>query len=79
MTLEQIGPEVNGKSPAGQEGAGLFVRDIIGPQRQEPHPTGAEEYPQAFNVLVNAFITQNKKNDNLVQITSIVREGVIKT
>ncbi len=79
LTLEQIGPEVNGKSPAGQEGAGLFVRDIIGPQRQEPQSAGTEEYPQASNILMNAFITQNKKNDNLVQITSIVREGVIKT
>ncbi|MFP1455206.1 hypothetical protein ACLB1O_20460 [Escherichia coli] len=61
LTLEQIGPEVNGKSPRGQEGAGLFVRDIIGPQRQEPQSAGTEEYPQASNILMNAFITQNKK------------------
>lgn len=76
LTLSQIGPEVDGKSPAAQEAAGLFVRDIIGTPRQEPQPAGFEEFPQASNVLMNAFVTQNKKNDNLVQITSIVREGV---
>lgn len=76
LTLEQIGPEVDGKSPAAQEAAGLFVRDIIGTPRQEPQSAGFEEFPQASNVLMNAFVTQNKKNDNLVQITSILREGV---
>lgn len=76
LTLEQIGPEVNGKSPAAQEAAGLFVRDIIGTPRQEPQPEGFEEFPQAANLLMNAFVTQNKKNDNLVQITAIRREGV---
>lgn len=76
LTLQQLGPEVDGKSPAAQEAAGLFVRDIIGTPRQEPQSLGFEEFPQASNLLMNAFITQNKKNDNLVQITSIVREGV---
>lgn len=76
LTLEQIGPEVDGKSPSAQEAAGIFVRDIIGIPRQEPQPAGFEEFPQASNVLMNAFVTQNKKNDNLVQITSITREGV---
>lgn len=76
LTLEQIGPEVDGKSPAAQEAAGMFVRDIIGTPRQEPQSEGFEEFPQASNVLMNAFVTQNKKNDNIVQITSILREGV---
>lgn len=76
VTLEQLGPEVDGKTPAAQEAAGLFVRDTIGVARSEPQPEGYEEFPNASNVIMNAFITQNKKNDHLVSITGLVREGV---
>lgn len=76
VTLLQIGPEVDNKSPAAQEGAGLFIRDIVGTPRQEPQTAGFEEFPNASNMVMNTFITQNKKNDNLVQITALIREGV---
>ncbi|WP_392563544.1 hypothetical protein RHO13_09340 [Orbus wheelerorum] len=79
VTLVQIGPEVDGKTPAAQEAAGLFVRDIIGEPRRNPQPDGFEEFPNASNVIMNAFITQNQKNDNLVKITALVREGVEKS
>lgn len=79
VTLEQIGPEVDGKTPAAQEAAGLFVRDIIGVARSDPQPEGYEEFPNASNVIMNALITQNQKNDNLIKVTALVREGVEKT
>ncbi|OCG37415.1 right-handed parallel beta-helix repeat-containing protein [Gilliamella sp. Gris1-4] len=78
VTLEQIGPEVDGKTPAAQEAVGLFARDTIGVARKEPQPAGYEEFPNASNVIMNALITQNKKNDNLVKVTALVRDGVIK-
>lgn len=76
ITLEQIGPEVDGKTPAAQEAVGLFVRDSMGIARRDPQPEGYEEFPNASNLIMNALITQNKKNDNLVKATAIVREGV---
>lgn len=76
VILEQLGPEVDGKTPAAQEAAGLFIRDLVGPARQDPQPNGFEEFPHAANVLMNAMVTQNKKNDNQVQITAIHRQGV---
>lgn len=76
VTLWQLGPEVDGKTPAAQEAAGLFVRDVIGTPRQEPQSNGYEEFPNASNLLMNGLITQNKKNDDLVQLTAIVRENV---
>ncbi|WP_392562951.1 hypothetical protein RHO12_05655 [Orbus sturtevantii] len=78
VTLEQIGPEVDGKTPAAQEATGLFVRDVIGVARRDPQPQGYEEFPNASNVIMNAFITQNQKNDNLVKMTALIREGVEK-
>lgn len=78
VTLEQIGPEVDGKTPAAQEAVGLFVRDTIGVARSDPQPAGYEEFPNASNVIMNALITQNKKNDNLVKVTALVRDGVKK-
>lgn len=78
VTLEQIGPEVDGKTPAAQEAVGLFVRDVIGVARSDPQPEGYEEFPNASNILMNALITQNQKNDDLVKVTALVREGVKK-
>lgn len=78
VTLEQLGPEVDGKTPAAQEAVGLFARDTIGVARSEPQPPGYEEFPNASNVIMNALITQNNKNDNLVKVTALVRDGVEK-
>ena len=78
VTLEQIGPEVDGKTPAAQEAVGLFARDTIGVARSEPQPAGYEEFPNASNVIMNALITQNQKNDDLIKVTGLVRDGVKK-
>lgn len=77
VTLEQLGPEVNGKTPNFQEGAGLFVRDSIGPARQDPQPAGYEEYPHASNMIMNAVMTESKKNDGKVELVDIRRDGVM--
>lgn len=75
MTILQLGPE-NGKTPNAQEGAGLFVRDSLGHGRLMPQPTGFEEFPHASNMLLNAALTTNKANDNLVNLVSVQRGGV---
>jgi hypothetical protein len=77
VTLEQLGPEVNGKTPNFQEGVGLFVRDSLGPARQDPQPAGYEEYPHASNMVMNAVMTESKKNDGKIELVDIRRDGVL--
>ena len=75
VTLLQLGPE-NGNTPNAQEGVGLFIRDSLGQQRQTPQSEGYEEFPHASNMLLNVLLTQNKKNDNLVNLVAVQRSGV---
>lgn len=75
MTVDQFGPE-NGALPAAQEGAGLLVRDIIGHPRQQPLVVGYEEFPAASNMVMNAIMTQDKKDRSHVKLQAITREGI---
>lgn len=75
VSVDQFGPE-NGAKPAAQEGAGLLVRDIIGIPRQEPLKEGYEEFPAASNMVMNAIITQDKKDDYRVKLLAISRNGI---
>lgn len=77
VTVDQFGPE-NGAKPAAQEGAGLLVRDIIGIPRQEPLKEGYEEFPAASNMVMNAIMTQDKKDDFRVKLQAISRNGIIQ-
>ncbi|HEH9415287.1 TPA: hypothetical protein SIA28_003963 [Aeromonas salmonicida] len=76
VSVSQFGPE-NGKTPNGQEGVGLFVRDSLGPQRKVPQPLGHEEFPHAANMVLNAVQTHNKSDDNRVDLVSVARQGVV--
>lgn len=75
VTVDQFGPE-NGAKPAAQEGAGLLVRDIIGTPRQEPLKEGYEEFPAASNMVMNAIMTQDRKDGYRVKLQAIIREGI---
>ncbi|WP_437888182.1 right-handed parallel beta-helix repeat-containing protein [Phytobacter sp. V91] len=75
VTVDQFGPE-NGAKPAAQEGAGLLVRDIIGNPRQQPLKEGYEEFPAASNMVMNAIMTQDKKDAHRVKIQAFAREGI---
>lgn len=75
VTVDQFGPE-NGAKPAAQEGAGLLVRDIIGIPRQEPLKEGYEEFPAASNMVMNAIMTQDKKDAYRVKLQAIARNGI---
>lgn len=75
VTVEQFGPE-NGAKPAAQEGAGLLVRDVIGNPRQQPLKEGYEEFPAASNMVMNAIMTQDKKDNFRVKMQAISREGI---
>ncbi|WP_433637933.1 right-handed parallel beta-helix repeat-containing protein [Kluyvera georgiana] len=75
VTVDQFGPE-NGAKPAAQEGAGLLVRDIIGIPRQEPLKEGYEEFPAASNMVMNAIMTQDKKDSYRVKLQAIARNGI---
>lgn len=75
VTVDQFGPE-NGAKPAAQEGAGLLVRDIIGLPRMDPLKEGYEEFPAASNMVMNAIITQDKKDDYRVKMLAISRNGI---
>ncbi|MEH0886996.1 right-handed parallel beta-helix repeat-containing protein [Enterobacter sp. UNJFSC 003] len=75
VRVEQFGPE-NGAKPAAQEGAGLLVRDVIGVPRQQPLKEGYEEFPAASNLVMNAIITQDKKDHHRVKLQAITREGI---
>ncbi|QLR45389.1 right-handed parallel beta-helix repeat-containing protein [Enterobacter sp. RHBSTW-00994] len=75
VRVDQFGPE-NGAKPAAQEGAGLLVRDIIGVPRQQPLKEGYEEFPAASNMVMNAIMTQDKKDHNRVKLQAITREGI---
>lgn len=75
ITVDQFGPE-NGAKPAAQEGAGLLVRDIIGHPRQVPLKEGYEEFPAASNMVMNAIMTQDKKDAHRVKLQAIAREGI---
>lgn len=77
VTVNQFGPE-NGAKPAAQEGAGLLVRDIIGVPRQEPLKEGYEEFPAASNMVMNAIMTQDKKDHEHVKLQAISRNGVVQ-
>jgi len=75
VTVDQFGPE-NGARPAAQEGAGLLVRDVIGNPRQEPLKEGYEEFPAASNMVMNAIMTQDKKDNSHVKMQAITRDGI---
>ncbi|TCB99326.1 right-handed parallel beta-helix repeat-containing protein [Kosakonia quasisacchari] len=75
ITVEQFGPE-NGAKPAAQEGAGLLVRDVLGNPRQQPLKEGYEEFPAASNMVMNAIMTQDKKDNFRVKMQAITREGI---
>jgi hypothetical protein len=75
VTVNQFGPE-NGARPAAQEGAGLLVRDVIGVPRQQPLKVGYEEFPAASNMVMNAIMTQDKKDGSHIKLQTISREGI---
>jgi len=75
VTVDQFGPE-NGAKPAAQEGAGMLVRDVLGNPRQEPLKEGYEEFPAASNMVMNAIITQDKKDASRVKMQAIARDGI---
>lgn len=76
VVLEQFGPET-GSSPNGQEGAGLIVRDIVGPPRANPQLEGQEEFPSASNMVMNVIQANKKGSSNgLVNIDANYREGI---
>ncbi len=75
VTVNQFGPE-NGARPAAQEGAGLLVRDVIGVPRQQPLKVGYEEFPAASNMVMNAIMTQDKKDHSHIKLQAISREGI---
>ncbi|MCW2096863.1 UNVERIFIED_ORG: pectate disaccharide-lyase [Enterobacter sp. BIGb0239] len=75
VRVEQFGPE-NGAKPAAQEGAGLLVRDVIGVPRQQPLKEGYEEFPAASNLVMNAIMTQDKKDNVRIKMQAITREGI---
>lgn len=77
VTVDQFGPE-NGAKPAAQEGAGLLIRDVLGNARKEPLQEGYEEYPAASNAVMNAIMTQDKKDANRVKMQAITREGIVQ-
>jgi hypothetical protein len=64
------------RKPAAQEGAGLLVRDIIGVPRQQPLKAGYEEFPAASNMVMNAIMTQDKKDHHRIKLQAITREGI---
>ncbi len=75
INVDQFGPE-NGAKPAAQEGAGLLVRDVIGVPRQQPLKEGYEEFPAASNLVMNAIMTQDKKDHHRIKLQAITREGI---
>jgi hypothetical protein len=75
VRVDQFGPE-NGAKPAAQEGAGLLVRDVIGVPRQQPLKEGYEEFPAASNLVMNAIMTQDKKDHHRIKLQAITREGI---
>ncbi|WP_276854094.1 right-handed parallel beta-helix repeat-containing protein [Enterobacter oligotrophicus] len=75
VRVNQFGPE-NGAKPAAQEGAGLLVRDILGVPRQQPLKEGYEEFPAASNLVMNAIMTQDKKDHHRIKLQAITREGI---
>lgn len=77
VQVDQFGPE-NGAKPAAQEGAGLLIRDVTGTPRQQPLKEGYEEYPAASNMVMNAIMTQDKKDAFHVKLQAIVRDGIVQ-
>jgi len=75
VRVDHFGPE-NGAKPAAQEGAGLLVRDVLGVPRQQPLKEGYEEFPAASNLVMNAIMTQDKKDHHRVKLQAITREGI---
>lgn len=74
ITLNQFGPE-NGAKPAGQEGAGLMVRDILGPARAAIVQPGIEELPAASNMVMNTVMAIG---DRPPEIALVARQGVLQ-
>ncbi|GAB2930401.1 right-handed parallel beta-helix repeat-containing protein [Hafnia psychrotolerans] len=72
ITLNQFGPE-NGAKPAGQEGAGLLVRDILGTPREPVTKPGIEELPAASNMVMNSVMATGDKPP---VVALIARQGV---
>ncbi|VFS67618.1 Pectate disaccharide-lyase precursor [Kluyvera cryocrescens] len=54
------------------------MRDIIGIPRQEPLKEGYEEFPAASNMVMNAIMTQDKKDNYRVKLQAISRNGIIQ-
>lgn len=74
ITLNQFGPE-NGAKPAGQEGAGLLVRDILGTPREPVTKPGIEELPAASNMVMNSVMATGDKPP---VVALIARQGVLQ-
>ncbi|WP_122096680.1 right-handed parallel beta-helix repeat-containing protein [Rahnella sp. Larv3_ips] len=72
ITLNQFGPE-NGAKPAGQEGAGLLVRDILGNPREPVTKPGIEELPAASNMVMNSVMATGDKPP---VVALLARQGV---
>lgn len=72
FTLNQFGPE-NGARPAGQEGAGLLVRDILGTPREPVTKPGIEELPAASNMVMNTVV---EMGDRSPEVSLTARQGV---
>ncbi|WP_249891672.1 right-handed parallel beta-helix repeat-containing protein [Erwinia sp. PK3-005] len=77
ISVDQFGPE-NGALPAGQEGAGLLVRDTLGKARHDPAQPGYEEFPAAANMVMNAITAVEMRSHHQVEATLISRNGVIQ-
>lgn len=75
VRIEQFGPE-NEAKPAGQEGCGLLVRDVLGKPRLEEVQPGIEEFPAASNMVMTAVMTQDKKDHHHVKIVQLDRSGI---
>jgi len=72
ITLNQFGPE-NGAKPAGQEGAGVLVRDILGNPREPVTKPGIEELPAASNMVMNSVMSTGDKPP---VVALLARQGV---
>jgi len=82
VTVTQCGPEVGvvdatGKqvSANAQEGAGIMIRDVNGPARQDPFLEGYAEYPAASNMLMFYYSNMKGVNPDLY-LSTLARYGV---
>ncbi|MBS6646369.1 MAG: right-handed parallel beta-helix repeat-containing protein [Clostridiaceae bacterium] len=75
ITLLQLGPEDH-TAPNGQEACGIMIRDVNGPQRQDPFIPGYEEYPAASNMVMLDFVAAGRTSNCPVSLQAAARYGV---